>query len=66
MEILKINEDIETIVRGLEIGFLVEKSSREGFLNVRTSKEFQNLKLDAFDINFLFSQLEEQNIKIMY
>lgn len=66
MEILEINEDIEILVRGLEIGFLVEKSSREGFLNVRNSKELQSLKLSGNDLDFLFGQLEEQNIEIVY
>lgn len=66
MEILKINEDIDLLVRGLEIGFLVEKSRQQGFLDVRNSKELENLNLNGDDLDFLFTELKKQEVIIIY
>lgn len=66
MGILKINEDIDLLVRGLEIGFLVEKSREQGFLDVKNSKELENLKLSDDDLDFLFTELRKQEVIIIY
>lgn len=66
MEILKTNEDTDILVRGLEIGFLVEKSRQQGFLDVRNSKELENLKLSGDDLDSLFTELQKQEVIIVY
>lgn len=59
-------EDIEILVKGLEIGFLVEKASEEGFLDIRNSEELERLNLTGDDVDFLFMELGKRQIEIVY